>query len=127
MKPFLAVLSVACFAILQPQLLKGQGATQFQHDCATCHALPGSSTGPVLSSTFILFLVTVISVSILQMKKSTLVITPLIVVTILGIVVQVARAYHYRAISFGSTVVIVALAWALQRIFCAASFLKYGS
>src|SRR5882724_12011986 len=74
-------------------------------------------SGPVLSSTFILFLVTVISVSILQMKKSTLVITPLIVVTILGIVVQVARAYHYRAISFGSTVVIVALAWALQRIF----------
>ena len=51
MKPFFAVLSVACFAILQPQLLKGQGATQFQHDCATCHALPGSPSGPVLSST----------------------------------------------------------------------------
>ena len=50
-KPLLAILSVICFAILQPQLLKGQGATQFQHDCATCHALPGSGTGPVLSAT----------------------------------------------------------------------------
>ena len=51
MKPYFAVLSVVCFAIFEPQLLKGQGATQFQHDCATCHALPGSSTGPALSAT----------------------------------------------------------------------------
>ena len=51
MKPFLVVLSVVCFAILQPQLLKGQGPTQFQHDCATCHALPGSPSGPALSAT----------------------------------------------------------------------------
>ena len=51
MKPFFAVLSFVCPAILQPQLLEGQGATQFQHDCATCHALPGSSSGPALSST----------------------------------------------------------------------------
>ena len=84
-------------------------------------------SGPVLSATFILFLVTVISVFILQMKKSMAVVTPLIVVTTLGIVVQVVRAYHYRAISFGSIVVIVALAWALRRIVCVASFLKNGS
>jgi len=51
MKPIIAVLSIVCFAILQPQPLKGQVPTQFQHDCATCHALPGSPTGPVLSST----------------------------------------------------------------------------
>ena len=51
MKSFLAVLPVICFAILQPQLLQGQGPTQFQHDCATCHALPGSPSGPALSAT----------------------------------------------------------------------------
>ena len=44
-------LSLVCFAIFQPQPLKGQGATQFQHDCAACHALPGSALGPALSST----------------------------------------------------------------------------
>ncbi len=51
MKPISAVLSVVCFAILQPQLLKGQGAALLQQDCASCHALPGSSSGPALSST----------------------------------------------------------------------------
>ncbi len=51
MKPFLAVLSLVCFAILQPQVLKGQGSALFQQDCATCHALPGSGSGPALSST----------------------------------------------------------------------------
>ena len=51
MKLFLAVLPVVCFAILQPQLLKGQGPIQFQHDCASCHALPGTPSGPALSST----------------------------------------------------------------------------
>ena len=51
MKPFLAVLPVVCCAILQPQLLAGQGSTLFQQDCATCHALPGSPSGPALSST----------------------------------------------------------------------------
>src|SRR5579864_7678278 len=50
-KPFLAVLSIACFAILQAKVLKGQGATEFQHDCASCHALPGTGSGPALSST----------------------------------------------------------------------------
>ncbi len=50
MKPFLGVLSVICLALLQPQLLKGQGATLFQQDCASCHALPGSGSGPALSS-----------------------------------------------------------------------------
>src|SRR6478672_8572315 len=45
------VLSAISFAILQPQSLKGQGSSQFQHDCATCHALPGSATGPALSAT----------------------------------------------------------------------------
>ncbi len=51
MKPIFAVLSVACFVVLQPQLLMGQGSAQFQQDCASCHALPGSPSGPALSST----------------------------------------------------------------------------
>ena len=51
MKPIFVTLSLVCFAILQPQLLKGQGATKFQQRCATCHALPGSPTGPAISST----------------------------------------------------------------------------
>src|SRR5450432_3090555 len=50
MKPFFGVLSVIFLAILQPQLLEGQGATLFQTDCASCHALPGSGSGPALSS-----------------------------------------------------------------------------
>jgi Putative Ig domain len=50
MKPFLGVLSVIFLAILQPQLLEGQGAALFQTDCASCHALPGSGSGPALSS-----------------------------------------------------------------------------
>jgi hypothetical protein len=49
MKPIFVTLSLVCFAIIQPQLLKGQGATQFQHDCATCHACAGSAVGPAIS------------------------------------------------------------------------------